>query len=78
MRDFGLGKPILERGIIEEVDLLVMAIEQQTNQPFDIQFLLNKAVSNVISQLTFGKRFDYSDDDVFYVLDAWNRILKGN
>lgn len=36
-------------------------LEKYENKPFDIQNTLNISLSNVISSLLFGKRFDYED-----------------
>jgi len=59
LRDFGVGRPLLESKIKEEVDYLVDRIASCTSngQPFDPQRLVTCAVSNVINQLVFGKRF---------------------
>lgn len=34
-----------------------------SGEPFDPVPLLNKAVSNIICQIVFGRRFDYGDTD---------------
>uniref|UniRef100_A0A670I247 Cytochrome P450 family 2 subfamily J member 2 n=1 Tax=Podarcis muralis TaxID=64176 RepID=A0A670I247_PODMU len=55
LRNFGLGKRSLEERIWEETCYLNEAIEAEKGQPFDPQFQIHNAVSNI----TFGDRFDY-------------------
>nr|XP_044634448.1 cytochrome P450 2D14-like isoform X2 [Equus asinus] len=45
-------------------------------RPFSPDALLNKAVSNVIASLTFGRRFDYNDPRFLEILDLTEDILK--
>lgn len=61
LRDFGFGRPILENCIMEEVEALVKQLHTISGQPYDVQLLMNKVVSNVICKIAFGKRFDYDD-----------------
>lgn len=48
--------------------------------PFDPQFFLNNAVSNIISALVFGHRFEYHDDNFLNILrlDAEAVLLAGS
>ncbi|KAL4634976.1 cytochrome P450 2J2-like [Arapaima gigas] len=62
LRNFGLGKKTLESFIIEEIRFLQEELQQKNAQPLDPHMLLISAVSNIICQLVFGHRFDYSDD----------------
>ncbi|XP_006879804.1 PREDICTED: cytochrome P450 2J2-like [Elephantulus edwardii] len=61
LRNFGLGKKSLEERIQEEAHHLVKAIQEEKGQPFDPQFKINNAVSNIICSITFGERFEYED-----------------
>ncbi|KAG7487701.1 hypothetical protein MATL_G00026140 [Megalops atlanticus] len=62
LKNFGVGKKSLEPSIQVECKWLNEAIGNEQGQPFDPQFIVNNAVSNIICCLVFGDRFDYSDD----------------
>lgn len=40
-----------------------MEIDKHLNTPFEPTILLIPSMSNIISSLTFGKRFEYDDPD---------------
>uniref|UniRef100_A0A8C6LM39 Cytochrome P450 family 2 subfamily J member 2 n=1 Tax=Nothobranchius furzeri TaxID=105023 RepID=A0A8C6LM39_NOTFU len=66
LRNFGLGKSMLEQSICEEIRHLQEEIEREkvffcSGKPFSPAGLFNSAVSNIVCQLVMGKRFDYSD-----------------
>ncbi|XP_041647258.1 cytochrome P450 2J1-like [Cheilinus undulatus] len=61
LRTFGHANSSMEQRICEESRHLQEAIEKEKGEPFDPVPLLNYAVANIISQIVFGKRFDYCD-----------------
>ncbi|XP_068174781.1 cytochrome P450 2J4-like [Antennarius striatus] len=61
LRTFGLAKSSMEQSICEESHYLQEAMEKEKGEPFDPVPFLNDAVANIICQIVFGRRFDYSD-----------------
>ncbi|XP_070455739.1 cytochrome P450 2D14-like isoform X3 [Equus przewalskii] len=77
LRNFGMGKKSLEQWVTEEASCLCAAFADQGGRPFSPNALLNKAVSNVIASLTFGRRFEYNNDPCFLkILDLMEGFLK--
>ncbi|XP_077985288.1 cytochrome P450 2U1-like [Glandiceps talaboti] len=62
LREFGFGKASMETIITKEVDMLVGELRKLEGNPCYLGGLLNISVSNVISSITFGKRFEYTDE----------------
>ncbi|KAK7133125.1 hypothetical protein R3I94_015120 [Phoxinus phoxinus] len=61
LRNFGLGKKTMEQAICEESRVLLDEMDRQKGAAFDPSILFNNAVSNIICQMVFGQRFDYTD-----------------
>ena len=61
LRDFGMGKHSLEHKIHEELQFFTEEVKKKDGQAFDITFLMNKAISNIICSIVFGERYDYED-----------------
>ncbi|XP_063057367.1 cytochrome P450 2J2-like isoform X2 [Engraulis encrasicolus] len=75
LRNFGLGKTLMENAICEEIRYLQEEMETQKGDPFNPKMLFNNAVSNIICQLAFSSRSDYSDDTFRNVLQKLNEAL---
>ncbi|KAJ8388418.1 hypothetical protein AAFF_G00132940 [Aldrovandia affinis] len=63
LKNFGLGKKSLETSIQMESKWLNESMRNEQGLPFDPQLILNNAVSNIISCLVFGERFEYTDSN---------------
>ncbi|XP_069839958.1 cytochrome P450 2K1-like isoform X2 [Dendropsophus ebraccatus] len=61
LRDFGMGKKTMEAKIQDELVALIEQFKFHNGKPFDTHKIINYAVSNVISSIIFGKRFEYDD-----------------
>uniref|UniRef100_A0A8C6YH61 Cytochrome P450 2G1 n=1 Tax=Naja naja TaxID=35670 RepID=A0A8C6YH61_NAJNA len=68
LRNFGMGKRSIEERIQEEVG----GDQIEPRQPFDPTFFLSRTVSNVISSVVFGSRFDYEDKTFLSLLRMIN------
>ncbi|KAK1896882.1 Cytochrome P450 2J2 [Dissostichus eleginoides] len=62
LKYFGVGKKSLESSIMEEFRYMSKEIASHKGKPFNLHFLMNNAVSNIICSLIFGHRFDYKDE----------------
>ncbi|XP_062421997.1 cytochrome P450 2K1-like [Pungitius pungitius] len=63
LRDFGMGKKAAENKIIEEIQYLIDVFERHEGQPFSNAKSIHYAVSNIISSIVFGSRFEYGDEE---------------
>ncbi|XP_067453520.1 cytochrome P450 2J4-like [Thunnus thynnus] len=75
LRNFGLGKSIMEQSICEEIRYLQEEIEKEKGEPFNPAGLFNNAVSNIICQMVMGKRFDYSDHNFQIMLKYLSEVI---
>lgn len=76
LRDFGMGKKSLEARVTEEAEFLCAEFQSLKGQPFDPHFIVNTAVSNIISSIIFGDRFEYNDEKFNKLLRVFEDALK--
>uniref|UniRef100_A0A3Q2Q4D3 Cytochrome P450, family 2, subfamily AD, polypeptide 2 n=1 Tax=Fundulus heteroclitus TaxID=8078 RepID=A0A3Q2Q4D3_FUNHE len=79
LRYFGEGQKTLEKYIEVESNFLCEAFKDEQGRPFNPHYTLTNAVSNIISSVVFGHRFEYSDPSFRQVLELDNEavILSG-
>ncbi|KAK3083971.1 hypothetical protein FSP39_006100 [Pinctada imbricata] len=62
LKEFGLGKRMMEEKILKEVAVLLQSISSTGGITIDISPLLRTSVSNVICSVVFGRRFEHDDE----------------
>ncbi|KAI0210929.1 Cytochrome P450 2J2 [Lamellibrachia satsuma] len=75
MRDFGVGKRTMEEKIQCELNAVISVIDETNGTPFDPHKFFNNAVSNIICQIIFDRRFQYDDAGFQRLLDKFDYIL---
>ncbi|XP_074602391.1 cytochrome P450 2J4-like [Brevipalpus obovatus] len=63
LRDIGFGKSAMEDKISEEIEMFVKELDKRKGKPFNVLDLLSASTSNNICILTYGKRFEYDDEE---------------
>ncbi|XP_022095758.1 cytochrome P450 2J6-like [Acanthaster planci] len=76
LRSFGVGKTSFEEKIGEEAEELMKEMSDFNGKPFDPKPLLGNAVSNVICNVIFGKRYKYADEEFTRLLALLARNFK--
>ncbi|XP_055364387.1 cytochrome P450 2J2-like isoform X3 [Betta splendens] len=75
LRYFGEGQKSLEKSIEVECSLICDAFKDEQGQPFNPHYTITSAVSNIISCVVFGHRFEYSDPTYRKVLELDNEAV---
>uniref|UniRef100_A0A8C1MPR3 Cytochrome P450 2K1-like n=1 Tax=Cyprinus carpio TaxID=7962 RepID=A0A8C1MPR3_CYPCA len=76
LRDFGMGKRGSEEKIIEEIQYLKGEFDKFEGKPFDTTQPVNYAVSNIISSIVYGSRFEYTDPQFTQMVDRANENVR--
>ncbi|XP_044056767.1 cytochrome P450 2J2-like isoform X1 [Siniperca chuatsi] len=75
LRYFGEGQKSLEKYIEVESNFLCEAFKEEQGRPFDPHYILTNGVSNIISSVVFGHRFEYSDQSFRKLLELDNEAI---
>ncbi|XP_067237361.1 cytochrome P450 2K1-like [Chanodichthys erythropterus] len=76
LRDFGMGKRGSEDKIIEEIQYLKEEFDKFEGKAFDTTEPVNYAVSNIISSIVYGSRFEYTDPRFTEMVDRANENVR--
>ncbi|XP_048057707.1 cytochrome P450 2K1-like isoform X1 [Megalobrama amblycephala] len=76
LRDFGMGKRGSEDKIIEEIQYLKGEFDKFKGKAFDTTQPVNYAVSNIISSIVYGSRFEYTDPRFTEMVDRANKNIR--
>ncbi|NXW65845.1 CP2K6 protein, partial [Eurystomus gularis] len=76
LRDFGMGKKVIEDRVVEEYRFLADTIEAQKGKPFEMTLLMNAATANVIVSILLGKRYDYEDPTFKRLVSLVNKNVR--
>ena len=68
LRDFGVGRKSIEGKIQAEADVLYNELLKRCGEPFDFEILSKQCPSNVICNVLFGTRFDFTDPDFINII----------
>ena len=60
---------------MEEVEVLIKAIEEKRGTPFNIRGLLTLCVSNIMCSINFGQRYEHTDEFFMSLLEKINENL---
>ncbi|XP_068599257.1 cytochrome P450 2J2-like [Brachionichthys hirsutus] len=74
LKYFGFGRKSLEPVILEEFSHFANDIANFKGKPFAPHLVLIKVVSNIISTLVFGHRFQYSDEKFGALINSFDKI----
>ncbi|XP_032087327.1 cytochrome P450 2J6-like [Thamnophis elegans] len=76
LRNFGLGKKSMQEKILQEATCLIEAFAENSDSPLDPRPFLETAVTNIMSSILFGKRFENDDNVLRTVMDVSHQNLK--
>lgn len=76
LRDFGMGKRNLEPTINDEIKKWLSFIGKFNGEPMNPQHTLSLSTLNVISAMLLGKRFDYDNPVLEFLLNMSGRFVE--
>lgn len=76
LKNFGMGKSILERKIHEEVKVLLQEFKAMAGKPFDPKTIISTHVVNVISSIVFKGNFKQDDDRLLKMIAIFDENIE--
>ncbi|XP_054831455.1 cytochrome P450 2K6-like [Eublepharis macularius] len=76
LRDYGMGKRIIEDRIVEECHCLIQKFESFKGKPFENTAIMNAAAANIIVSVLLGKRYEYEDLSFVKLLHLFNESTR--
>nr|XP_020834338.1 cytochrome P450 2K1-like [Phascolarctos cinereus] len=76
LRDFGMGKKLIEHKIQDELHFLIMYFGSHKGKPVDTSIILKHVSSNIICSILFGNRYEYDDSEFQYLLKLLDENVK--
>ena len=61
---------------MEEIEFFEHEIHNKKGEPFNIHFLINVCISNIMCSINFGQRYEHDDKKFLALLDKINQNLK--
>ncbi|XP_059161815.1 cytochrome P450 2J4-like [Physella acuta] len=78
LKKLGMGKNVLAERIQEEAEFYIKALTDLKGKPTDIRELTDTTVSNVISHVVFGHRFEYNEPLFVDAIQALKEIMNNS
>ncbi|XP_041794521.1 cytochrome P450 2D15-like [Chelmon rostratus] len=76
LRNFGLGKQLMERSILAEIQRVMKILEQSVGKAMNPKQLFHSAASNIICQVLFAKQFGYDDEFMKFFVNLFRETSK--
>ncbi len=75
-RNFGVGRSRFEGNIQLEAKTLVSVIGQSNGKPYDPHVIIGNCLSNVVSAVVLGKRYEHTDPEFQHLLHILDSLVK--
>uniref|UniRef100_A0A914EMA7 Cytochrome P450 n=1 Tax=Acrobeloides nanus TaxID=290746 RepID=A0A914EMA7_9BILA len=75
LRDFGVGRPIIQDTIIDQAKKMVHLLEETNGEPVDLSPYFTTAVGNIIFQLVFGSVREFHDPELHMFKENLDVVL---